>query len=242
VAEAEHAEVLRRADRMREMLLASLSHDLRTPLTAIKALAQGGAQKGETNAAAIEEQADLLARLVGDLLDWSRIKAGALPVNSELNTAEDLIGAVARQFAATEGVSLKTDIDWNQPALVGQFDFVLSFRILNNLVENAARHTAVGTDVLLSVRLDDGYLVFGVADRGPGVAPEERERIFEPFYRPIGAPPDAGRAGLGLSIARRLAEAQGGRLDYSARDGGGSVFRLFLPAAQLEPSLESDSL
>jgi two-component system, OmpR family, sensor histidine kinase KdpD len=76
-------------------------------------------------------------------------------------------------------------------------------------------------------------LELAVADRGPGVAPAERERIFEPFYRPAGSSPDVGGAGLGLSIARRLAEAQGGTLRYEAREGGGSRFVLRVPAADV---------
>src|SRR2546428_1394619 len=92
VAEAGHAQALREADRLKDVVLASVSHDLRTPLTTIKVLAQEGARKGEPGAVAIEEQADRLGRLVADLLDLSRLKGGALPVHPELNTAEDLVG------------------------------------------------------------------------------------------------------------------------------------------------------
>jgi two-component system sensor histidine kinase KdpD len=90
----------------------------------------------------------------------------------------------------------------------------------------------------LTARYADGALELVVADRGPGVPAAERERIFEPFYRPAGAAPDAGGTGLGLSIARRLAEAQGGSVTYEPRDGGGSRFIFRVPAAdpsELEP-------
>src|SRR5439155_1164835 len=93
VATAEHAEALREADRLKDVVLASVSHDLRTPLTTIKALAQEGALHGDRNALAIEEQADRLGHLVADLLDLSRLKAGAMPVRPDLNTADDLGGA-----------------------------------------------------------------------------------------------------------------------------------------------------
>ncbi|MFI5207847.1 MAG: ATP-binding protein [Gemmatimonadales bacterium] len=228
---AKHAEALREADHLKDIVLASLSHDLRTPLTTIKALAQDSALHGDLNAAVIEEQADRLSRFVGDLLDLSRLKGAAFPVSPEVNTAEDLIGAASRQVAGLlNGRTLAVSVDTSRPALVGRFDFVQALRILNNLIENALRYAPPGSPVDVSVSREGERLVFAVADRGPGIAPEERERIFEPFYRSATTGPDTGRAGLGLSIARRLAEIQNGSLDYETRPGGGSVFKLSLPA------------
>jgi two-component system sensor histidine kinase KdpD len=232
VATAEHAEALREADRLKDVVLASVSHDLRTPLTTIKALAQEGALHGDRNALAIEEQADRLSHLVADLLDLSRLKGGAMPVALELNTAEDLVGAAMRQMAGLlKDRRVETDVDFTEPALAGRFDFVQTLRILSNLLGNAVRYTPPASPIELSVYRDGVALVFVVADRGPGIAAAERDRIFEPFYRPAGAPADAGGAGLGLAIARRLAELQGGTLEYAARPGGGSRFVLRLPAA-----------
>ncbi len=123
--------------------------------------------------------------LVADLLDLSRLKGGALPVQPELNMAEDLVGAALRQLAGLlKDRTVETKIDLTEPALVGRFDFPLP----------------------------------------------ERERIFEPFYRPAGTAADAGGAGLGLAIARRLAELQGGTIEYADRPGGGSIFVMRLPA------------
>jgi two-component system sensor histidine kinase KdpD len=101
------------------------------------------------------------------------------------------------------------------------------------LLENALRYSPPGGEVELGVRRVGDALVFTVADRGPGVPPLEVDRIFEPFYRHDGAVPDVGRAGLGLSIARKLAEIQEGTLSYEPRAGGGSVFVLRLPAVDL---------
>jgi len=234
VAEAEHAEALREADRLKDIVLASVSHDLRTPLTTIKALAQSQALQGNSAAAAIDEQADRLTRLVSDLLDLSRMKGGAFAAVAELNTAEDLIGAAVRQtqglFAARP---LRTVIDLNSPALVGHFDFSQSLRVLCNLLENAVRHSPPNEPIELAARRDGSRLLFTVSDRGSGVDPESAPHIFEPFYRAPGSAPDTGRAGLGLSIARTLAEIQGGTLDYQPREGGGSVFMLSLPATEL---------
>ena len=128
-------------------------------------------------------------------------------------------------------------MDLTEPALVGRFDFVQSLRILSNLLGNAAHHTPPSSPVELSVQRVGGTLAFAVADRGPGIAVAERDRIFEPFYRPAGAPADGGggSAGLGLAISRRLAELQGGTVDYTPRVGGGSVFTLRLPAGDGAP-------
>jgi two-component system sensor histidine kinase KdpD len=234
VAEAEHAEALREADRLKDIVLASVSHDLRTPLTTIKALAQSEALQGNASGAAIEEQADRLTRLVSDLLDLSRLKGGGFAAKPELNTADDLIGAAVRQ---TKGLfanrSLRTVIDLASPTLVGHFDFSQSLRVLCNLLENALRYSPANECVELAARRDGDTLVFSVSDRGPGVDPADVTRIFEPFYRSSNSPPDAGRAGLGLSIARTLAELQGGSLEYARRPGGGSIFSLRLPATEL---------
>jgi two-component system sensor histidine kinase KdpD len=234
VVEAGHAEALREADRLKDIVLASVSHDLRTPLTTIKALAQSEAMQGNRSAAAIEEQADRLTRLVSDLLDLSRLKGGVYTAVAELNTAEDLIGAAVRQTRGLFGDrALRTVIDLDSPALVGHFDFSQSLRVLCNLLENAVRYSPAPGSVELAARRDGDTLEFTVSDRGPGIGEADIARVFEPFYRARSAAPDTGRAGLGLSIARTLAELQGGSLRYAGRAGGGSVFSLRLPATEL---------
>ena len=233
-AEAEHAAALREADRMKDVLLASVSHDLRTPLTTIKAFAQNAALRGDENARVIEEQADRLSRLVNDLLDLSRLKGGGFPIAPELNMAEDLLGAAKRQVAGLlNGRHVVPRVDTNGPALAGRFDFVQSLRILSNLLENALRYAPPDSAVELGVERAGEQLIFTVSDRGPGINLQDRERIFEPFYRAQRASPENGRAGLGLSIARRLAELQAGTLEYAPRPGGGSTFILRLPATDV---------
>ena len=235
VAEAERAEALREADRLKNIVLASVSHDLRTPLTTIKALAQSEALQGSEGAAAIEEQADRLTRLVSDLLDLSRLKSGGFSATPELNTAEDLIGAAVRQTRGLfNGRPVRAVIDLDSPALVGFFDFAQSLRVLGNFLENAARYSPPSDAVELAARREGDELVFSVSDRGPGVRDSDRGRIFEPFYRSADSAPDAAaRAGLGLSIARTLAQIQGGSVSYAPRPGGGAVFELRLPASEL---------
>lgn len=233
-AEAGRAEVLREADRMKNALLASVSHDLRTPLTTIKALAHDLRATGDERAVTIEDEADRLNRLVVDLLDLSRLQAGGVPLHLELNAADDLVGALLQRVSgALDNRELKATIDEGGSLLVGRFDLAQSLRVLVNLVENAHKYAPPGRPIELRTWREGSHLALAVSDRGPGVPPEERERIFQPFYRPPGRTPDVGGAGLGLAIARRLAEAQGGTLTYEARVGGGSVFTLRLPATDL---------
>jgi K+-sensing histidine kinase KdpD len=236
-AEAEHAEALREADRLKDALLASVSHDLRTPLTTIKALAHDLAAAGDERAAVIEQQADRLNHMVADLLDLSRLNAGGVPMQTEINAAEDLVGAAIQQVAGALGErELRTSLALREPMPVGRFDFVHSLRILVNLIENALKYSPADAPIEVAMRGEGEWIAIAVADRGRGVPPAERERIFEPFYRPAGGSPDgarAGGAGLGLAIARRLAQAQAGTLTYEDRPGGGSVFTLRLPAARL---------
>jgi signal transduction histidine kinase len=110
---------------------------------------------------------------------------------------------------------------------------VQSLRVMTNLVDNALRCSR-DAPVTITVVQSNGALSFQVADRGPGIPVSERERIFDSFYRPNGAAADAGAAGLGLSIARQLAEAQGGSVSYAERVGGGSLFTFEIPAVKLE--------
>jgi len=232
-AAADHAEALREAGRMKDVLLASVSHDLRTPLTTIKALAHEMARQDE-RAQVIEEEADRLNRLVADLLDLSGIQGGALPLAIEVNAVDELVGALVQQVSPTlAGREIEVDLENGGTLLAGRFDFVHTLRILGNLVDNAKKYAPANTPITISARRQGGEIELAVADRGPGVPDVEREQIFEPFYRAPGAPPDVGGTGLGLSIARRLAVVQQGSLGYAARPGGGSVFSLRLPAVTL---------
>jgi two-component system sensor histidine kinase KdpD len=234
VAEAEHAQALREADELKNALLASVSHDLRTPLTTIKALAHDLRIEGHERAATIEEEADRLNRFVADLLDLSRLNGGAFSVTPELNAVEDLFGAALQRVSGMlQGHEISVALDTAEPLLLGRFDFVPSLRILVNLIENAAKYSPAGSVIELSVERTGDVLRIAVADRGPGVPAGEEARIFEPFNRGARRSDEEGGTGLGLSIARRMAEAQGGTVSYEPRAGGGSVFVLLLPAADL---------
>ncbi len=241
VAEAERSEALQKAEALRESLVAGLSHDLRTPLTAIKAMANRLDPRYAPEAAAIEREADRLDRLAGDLLDLSRLNAGALPLRAELNTAADLVGAALQRRQPEHRAGRVRVIPFDEgrdEPLAGEFDFVQSLRILENLIENALKYAPAQTAVELSVMREGEQLLFRVADRGPGIAAAERERVFEPFYRVPDVPADAGGTGLGLAIARRLAREQRGDVRHRPREGGGSEFILSLPGAIASEALK----
>lgn len=232
-AEAERAKALVEADRLKDVLLATVSHDLRTPLTTIRALAQQISVDGDERALAIAEEVDRLNRQVADLLDLSQLRAGALVVRPVINAAEDLLGvALQRVGGLAQGRELRASLDPGEPVLLGRFDFTHALRALVNLLENALKYTPADAPVECAVRRDGTMLRFDVSDRGPGIPEQERARMFEPFLRGSGAR-QVGGTGLGLAIARGLIEAQGGRLMYHPRDGGGSVFSLLLPAADV---------
>ena len=232
-AEAE-AGTLRRADRLKDALLASVSHDLRTPLTTIKGIANEIARGGDPSRAyVIEEEADRLSSLVDDLLELSQLSAGEMPVETALNTADDVIGAALQRVeSALQDRQIETVLEGEWLLLVGRFDFVHTMRILTNLLENAAKYAPPRTGIVLRVWREGALLRFAVEDGG-SIAEADRERIFEPFVRGTNAGANTRGTGLGLSIARRLAEVQGGSLEYAPLPDVSNRFVLTVPAADV---------
>jgi len=225
---------LREAARTKDEMLAAVSHDIRTPLTSIRAMAHEVATDGDERGLAIEEEAIRLTQFVEDLLDWSRLRAGALPVAPAINVADDLVGAALQRVS---GIARNREIlarVEGEPLLAGRFDFTHTLRIVANLLENAIKYTPDLTPVDLFARRDAHQLLFVVADRGPGLPSGEEEAVFTAFYRPRHLAPDRRSAGLGLALARALAEVQQGTLSYAPRAGGGSEFTLRLPAVDLD--------
>ena len=240
VATAERAEAERRLESLRSALLTALSHDLRTPLTTIKGIANEIVRGGDPRlAAVIEGEADRLNALVNDLLDLSRIHAGAVRPTLAVNTVDELLDAALR---GASGVLRGRPVHIDAPdgeLLAGIFDFTQTLRVMVNLLDNAAKYSPPTTAIDVRARRVDQRLTIDVLDRGPGVPITEQHRIFEPFYRPPGVPPDVRGHGLGLSIARGLAEAEGASVRFAPRPGGGSIFTLDLPAATTTP-VEAD--
>jgi K+-sensing histidine kinase KdpD len=236
--EAEKAKTLREIDRLKDAVLATVSHDLRTPLTNIKALAYEISAGGDERADIIGTEADRLNRFVASLLDLSALNSGALRINLEINTIEDVVGATLAHVAqALNGRMVNTQIG-EGAVMLARFDFVYTVRILGNLLENAHKYSPCDGPIDIAARQSGEWVEIAVSDRGSGIVEAERERIFQAFYRPQGSTPDAASAGLGLAIARRLAQAQGGTLRFEPRPNGGSTFILSLHTAglsKLEP-------
>jgi two-component system sensor histidine kinase KdpD len=228
--EALEAEALRRSDAVKTAVIQAVSHDFRTPLATIEA-ALDGLESGELVLSA-EDRAGLLEsvrleharlkRLVEDLLDLSRLQAGAAEPMAELWPIEELIEEAVEALGHGRGVVVSISAD----AQDVRVDAVHIQRVLVNLLDNALRYSPPDEQVTVSVEADGGDLVVRVVDRGPGIPDAERERIFAPFHRLDSGKPGAG---LGLAIARGFAEANGGRLWVEPGAGRGSSFALALP-------------
>src|SRR5437763_2219657 len=210
-AEALEAETLRRTDALKTALLRAVSHDLRSPLTAIRASADALASSElrldpadfDTLVAAIREEAARLDRVVGNLLDFSRLEAGAVETHLELWSVDELVAQAIDGVPGGERIIV--ELDPEAPPV--RVDAAQIERVLANLIENALKFSAPGTPVVVRAEHGATELRIHVVDRGPGVSAAERDSIFQPFRRGGGV-----GSGLGLAIARGFAEAHGGRL------------------------------
>ncbi len=228
---ADMAAKLGEAEQLSRMFLMSVSHELRTPLTAIRghvsALREGVIEDPEAYSASlavIEEEAMRLERLVGDVLDLAKLNAHRFAV---LEEEVDMRELCERAYAAFGEVARQRGIDYRRdftvgPVILTDGDRVL--QVISNLLSNAFRWTPEGGRISLALGAENGSVSVVVSDSGPGISPEERERIFRPFWSR-----DGGGTGLGLAIARELAFALGGRIDLRSEPGLGARFELILP-------------
>src|SRR5689334_13390431 len=235
--EADQARTLAEGNRIRTALLAAVSHDLRTPLAGIKAavssLRSDDVAWSEEDRAdlleAIEEGADRLDHLVGNLLDMSRLQTGTVtPIIRDV----DLDGVVPMALGGVPEDSAELDIPETLPMVA--VDKGLLERAVANVVENAVKYSPAGTPVLVSASAIADRVEIRVVDRGPGVPDEAKDRIFEPFQRYGDSPRGAG-VGLGLAVARGFAEAMGGTLNAEDTPGGGLTMVLTLAARPSRP-------
>jgi len=226
------ASIARRSDELKTSLLHAVSHDLRTPLASIKASASGLRQldadySPEDRAellGAIEEAADRLDRLVSNLLDASRLEAGVLRPHKQPQELGELAESVlARLHPLLQGRPAALVVAPDLPLV--DCDYTEIDQVLTNLIENAARHTPAGTPIEVRLCRAGHYARIEVVDHGPGIPPQQRERLMRPFER--GSTLIAG-SGLGLAIARGLVEAHGGQLwvEDGAPSGARLVFTL----------------
>jgi two-component system, OmpR family, sensor histidine kinase KdpD len=234
---------LRRSDVLKTAILRSVSHDLRSPLTAIVAAGEalGSPDLSEAErrelAGSIASEGARLTRLIEKLLDLSRLQAGTAPPRRDWCSLEEVIRAAIEAIGAPpEQVGLVIDPDL--PLI--NADAAQLERAFANLLENALRHSA-GLPVSVRARVSGGRLLVRVVDRGPGIPVAEQQRIFEPFYRASGAH-DAG-SGLGLAIVKGFIEANGGRVHVESLPGQGTSFVVAfgLPPARRELSVSADA-
>ena len=234
-AESERIRLQMETEQLRSSLLSAVSHDLRTPLSVIigagSTLLDGedslDAEARRELIASVLDEAQRLNRLVANLLDMTRLEAGALEVHKDEQPAEEIIGAALERLSAQlRDHPVQTRIQPEMPFV--PMDGLLIEQVLINLLENAVRHTPPGTPIEVSAGTDGRSLLVEVADAGPGLPEVDPERLFEKFYR---ADVSRGRpgAGLGLAICRGIVNLHGGTIHAENRAGGGAVFRVRLP-------------
>lgn len=233
--QAEQAQILQARENLERALLNSISHDLRTPLVsvtgALSALRDNQQHLHEQSRQklldAAYQEAERLNRFVGNLLDMTRIEAGAVRLNLESCDLQDLAGCALATLEHRIGNHLiEVDIPDTLPLV--EMDLVLMTQVLVNLLDNALKYASQGSSISISAHVADFWIVLEVADRGPGIPEHDLKRVFDKFYR-IPVPEGTGGTGLGLSICKGIVEAHHGKVRAENRPGGGVRMVVELP-------------
>ncbi len=247
-SESLHAQMEAETERLKTSLLSSVTHDLQTPLAAIMGSADSLAAVGEalgreqrrTLAVNIYDEAERLSRLIGNLLRMTKLESGTLKPDLQLQSIEEPLGSALRLMEKhMGGRKLTVDIPADLPMV--EVDGVLMEQLLLNLMENAAKYTPEGSPVSITARGDAGGLEIVVADRGPGLLPEELGKVFDLFYQ--GHAAGGGRKkgyGIGLAICQAIALVHGGAIRAENRAGGGAAFIVTLPTPKRRPVPRED--
>ena len=235
---AEVSRMRMETEQMRSSLLSAVSHDLRTPLASITGAAstlrsQGDKLEAETRQDLLEsiaDEAERLSRLVGNLLDMTRLESG-VELRRDFYPLEEIVGAaLQRMERQLDRRQVATTLPDTLPLVYG--DDVLLGQLIVNLLENAIKYTPEGTPIEVVAEASGDAVLVEIRDRGPGFPPGEEKRIFEKFYR--GRSDGSRGVGLGLAICRAVIEAHQGSIDAFNREGGGAVFQIRIPSK--EPS------
>jgi two-component system sensor histidine kinase KdpD len=240
---ARQAQLLREAEKLQTALLNSVSHNLRTPLSSITgALSSlrddapmlGNDARQELVSMALEE-AERLNRLVSNLLNMTRLEAGAIKLSLDACDVQDLVGVTLTQMTSrVRHREIVMDVPHDLPPVA--IDLVLGAQALVNLVDNAVKYSPADTPIGIRAYENQGKVVVEVTDQGVGVPPSDLERIFDKFYR-VQQVSDSTGTGLGLSISKGIIELHGGQIWAQNRAEGGSLFALTLPVADTESPL-----
>jgi len=237
-SEARASQIDAESERVRNALLAAISHDLRTPLASIvgasTSLQQHGARlepaQRDELLGAIRDEAERMTRLVDNVLQMARLQSGAVTLAREWQPLEEIVGDVLRRLRPLlAGRRVDAHLAPNLPMVL--VDGVLIGQVLANLIENAAKYTPPGSAIHVTAGVEHGEVVVAVADEGPGLPPGEEIRVFEKFHR---AAPEAAQSGvgLGLAICRAIVSLHGGVISAENLPAGGAVFRFTLPIAE----------
>jgi signal transduction histidine kinase len=225
---------LAEVDRQRRELVANVSHELRTPISALRAtlenVVDGVVEPDAELLGTMLAQTERLQRLVAQLLDLSRLESGGTPLHRESFSVAELVDAVADEASLhSPAIAIRDHVE--PPDLVLDGDPERLHQVLANLVDNAARFTPDGGEIVIDARRQGDRIRLCVIDRGPGISPDARSRVFERFYRTDEARSSGdGGSGLGLAIARWIVELHGGHIRAEANEPTGSRFVIDLPA------------
>lgn len=235
VEQSRQTELLEATEKLQTALLNSISHDLRTPLVSITGALSSMEEAGpaldeEVRTNLIEtarEEAERLNRLVGNLLDITRLEAEAMQLHREDCDIQELIGSSLEQTGSPlKGRQINVEIPAKLPLV--SLDFVLFSRVLVNIIDNALKYSPPEKPIDIRTKISGHSLEITIADRGDGVPAEDLERIFDKFYR-VQRPDNVSGTGLGLSISKGIVEAHGGTVRAENRRGGGSIFTIRVP-------------
>ena len=231
--DASHAEAARQSEVLKSALLDSLAHDIKTPLTSIKAAVTsllGNAPGADRELLTIiNEEADRLNQLAAEVVEMARIEAGKLHLEKEAVPVADLIsGALSELTVALKGRPLKLHVPGGLPPVEADREF--AGQVVKQFVENALKYSPEGSPLEISAELKGGKIVIGVADHGPGIEENERARIFEKFFRGRRHRFDTKGTGMGLAIAKGIVEAHGEKIWVESEPGQGAVFYFSLVA------------
>ncbi|HUB78414.1 MAG TPA: ATP-binding protein [Bryobacteraceae bacterium] len=232
--DAGHAEAARQSEALKSALLDSLAHDLKTPLTSIKAAVTsllGGAPGADKELLTIiNEEADRLNRIAAEVVEMARIEAGKLHLEKQPVAVPELIaGALSELSVPLRGRPFTVRVAGDLPNAIADRDFAA--QVVRQFVENALKYSPEGSPVEVSAEAKGGKIVIGVGDRGPGIEENERTRIFDKFYRGRRHRFDTEGTGMGLAIAKGIVEAHGEKIWVVSEPGQGAVFYFSLAAS-----------
>jgi len=236
-AEAEKARILQAQENLERALLNSISHDLRTPLVSIKGALSALKDEGDRLSSQAQrelletasDEAERLNRFVGNLLDMTRLEAGAMHPKVEQSDVQELVGCALSAMESRLG-ERNVSVSLPPGLTLVPLDLVLMTQVLVNLLDNANKYAPADSSIEIEAKVSAQWLALTVADRGPGTPEQELPHIFDKFHH-VRVPEKAGGTGLGLSICKGIVEAHGGKIRAKNRDGGGLVVEVLLPVA-----------